>query len=169
RVITPSRWNSWMAQLPNRQERIAFGMVAAAAAIVIAGLSFGLFLMNGPAPLMAFFGESEPSRGAGASVIHTVIIGAVILAGVACLLTESHKRLGVIAMILAALLMSSGCSKAPEPPQAAQEHPVRTQEEVNASIREATRYRDPRAGFKPKPIAAPGAMEPQESNNAGRE
>ncbi len=111
RVITGSRWNRWMDQLPNRQDRIAFGMIVAAGSIVMCGLTMATFLMNGPQPIMTFFGEAGPAPALAASLAHVTIVGAVILSCIACLFSESHKRLGVAGLVLSMMLVGSGCAK----------------------------------------------------------
>ncbi|PPU05234.1 hypothetical protein XacyCFBP2565_21980, partial [Xanthomonas arboricola pv. corylina] len=81
-------------------------------------------------------------------------IAGLLLVGIAAMLTEQHKPIGLASLALAVLLATTGCSKAPEP--LSPDHTEKTQAEVQASIREATKYRDPRAGFKPKPIVVGG-------------
>ena len=60
-------------------------------------------------------------------------------------------------LAVASLLATSGCSKEttmPDPTRTtlASEQQAKSPEELRASIREATKYRDPREGLKPKGI-----------------
>ncbi|KLA49990.1 hypothetical protein [Xanthomonas euvesicatoria] len=131
RVIPASRLDAWKIQLPSTQERIGFVLAAIAGAAVIGGVLTG-HLFGG-------------------------FIAGLMLVGIAAMLTEQHKPLGLASLGLAVMLATTGCSKDPAP--LAADHTEKSQDEVQASIREATKYHDPRAGFKPKPIVVGGAAQ----------
>ncbi|WP_407549682.1 hypothetical protein [Xanthomonas euvesicatoria] len=131
RVIPASRLDAWRLQLPRRQDRIGYVLAAVAGLAVVAGVLTGHMVGGFTAGL--------------------------VLAGIAAMLTEQHKPIGLASLGLALMLATTGCSKEPAPLSESQ--PVKTEAEVQASIREATKYRDPRAGFKPKPIVVGGATQ----------
>ncbi|MGH8038890.1 MAG: hypothetical protein ACRES5_17265 [Pseudomonas sp.] len=124
RVIPTSPPDTLKLQHRRTQGRVGCVLVTLAAAAAIAGVASG-HLVGG-------------------------FIASLSLAGVAAMLTENQKSLGLASLALAVLLATNGCSKEPKPRSPA--HADRAQAETQASIREATTYRDPRAGFRPKPV-----------------
>ncbi|MDG2517373.1 hypothetical protein [Lysobacter soli] len=129
RVIGRSCWAGWMAH-PNKRDRSAFVCSVIAPLAVLGGLLLGF--------------------------IHFAFLAAVLIVTVGCLVSTEWQRYGVLGLVVASLLATSGCSQetTPEPPRAtlASEQQAKSPEEVQASIREATKYRDPREGVMPKGI-----------------
>lgn len=131
RVIGRSRWAGWMAQFPNKRDRFAFVCSVVAPLAVLGGLLLGF--------------------------IHSAFLAAVLIVTLGCLVSTEWQRYGVLGLVVASLLATSGCSKettmpAPTRTTLASEQQAKSPEEVRASIREATKYRDPREGLKPKGI-----------------
>ncbi|CAD2265252.1 hypothetical protein X12_004525 (plasmid) [Xanthomonas arboricola] len=137
RVIPASRLDAWRLQLPRLQDRLGYVLAAVAAVAIVAGVLTGHMVAG--------------------------FVAGLALVGVAAMLTEEHKAKGLGALAMAVVLATSGCSKEPE--DLAPAHTEKTQAEVQDSIRQATRYRDPREGFKPKPLPVPGAAESTEKGN----
>lgn len=84
------------------------------------------------------------------------------IAGV--LLAGHRKHMGLVLLSLAVLLASTGCGKEREQLSGLGGEP--SEAEVRASLRKATSYQDPRAGFKPKPITVGSPSSP--SKESGR-
>lgn len=130
RVIGRLRWAGWMAQFPNKRDRFAFVCSVIAPLVVLGGVLLGF--------------------------IHFAFLAAVLVVTVGCLVSTEWQRYGVLGLVVASLLATSGCSQetTSEPPRAtlASEQEIKSPEEVQASIREATKYCDPREGLKPKRI-----------------
>lgn len=131
RVIGRSRWAGWMAQFTNKRDRFAFVCNVIAPFAVLGGVLLGF--------------------------IHAAFLAAVLIVTIGCLVSTERQRYGVLGLVVASLLAVSGCSqettmRAPTRATLASEQQVKTPEEVQASIREATTYRDPREGLKPKGI-----------------
>jgi hypothetical protein len=130
RVIGRSRWACWMAQFPNKRDRFAFVCSVIAPLAVLGGMLLGF--------------------------IHFAFLAAVLIVTVGCLVSTEWQRYGLLGLVVASLLATSGCSQEtmPEPPRAtpASEQQAKSPDELQASIREATKYRDPREGLKPQGI-----------------
>lgn len=79
-------------------------------------------------------------------------IVATLLSSVGCLVSSEWKRYAVAGALIAALLATSGCTD-PRPTSSTSSPQTAAQaDDTSASIREATRYRDPRLGHRPKGI-----------------
>jgi hypothetical protein len=79
----------------------------------------------------------------------------LVLASLCSLLTRSHRHLAPYGLALALALGLSGCSPDARPDDragSALAGSATTQGDLRTSIREATRYRDPREGLNPKGI-----------------
>ena len=130
RIIGRSRWAGWMAQFPNKRDRFAFVCSIIAPLAVLGGVLLGFF--------------------------HFAFLAAVLIVTVGCLVSTEWQRYGVLGLVVASLLATSACSQeaTPEPQRAtlANDRQAKSPEEVRASIREATKYRDPRQGVTPKGI-----------------
>ncbi|RDY66719.1 hypothetical protein DX912_11380 [Lysobacter soli] len=130
RVIGRPRWAGWMAQFPNKRDRFAFVCSVIAPLAVLGGVLLGF--------------------------VHFAFLAAVVIVTVGCLVSTEWQRYGALGLMVASLLATIGCSQETthEPPRAtlASEQQAKSTEEAQASIREATRYRDPREGLKPKGI-----------------
>jgi len=85
---------------------------------------------------------------------------AVLLASCCALRTTTHRHLALVGLALAAALGLSACTPASTAPEASAPAAAPTKAEVQDSIREATRYRDPRQGWMLKPMAMPGRSQP---------
>lgn len=131
RVIPASPLDAWKQQLPRTQERIGYVVAAGAGVVAVAGIFAGHMLAG--------------------------FVVALALCGLAAMLTEDHRTKGLACFAMAIVLATSGCSQAPAP--LAADHAQPAAAEVQESIREATRYRDPREGFTPKPLPVPGAAD----------
>ncbi|BDU15384.1 hypothetical protein [Lysobacter auxotrophicus] len=130
RVIGRSRWAGWMAQFPSKRDRFAFVCSVIAPLAVLGGVLLGFF--------------------------HFAFLAAVLIVTVGCLVSTEWQRYGVLGLVVASLLATSGCSQeaTPEPQRAtlASDRQAKLPEEVRASIRRATKYRDPRKGVTPMGI-----------------
>lgn len=136
RVISRSLWAGWMAQLPHKNDRIAFILCLAAPLTVIGAVLTGF-------PYLAFLFSS-------------------LLATAAALVSTEYKRFSILGGAVVALLATSGCSKelaahAPERVVLASEE-AEMPAEAQANIRAATKYRDPREGYTPKGIDIQGGQ-----------
>jgi len=129
RVVGRSRWAAWMAQFPSKHDRFAFTCTATAPFALLGGLLLGFFDL-------AFF-------------------GAVLLCAVGCLASTEWKRYGVVGLVLAVLLATAGCRPLGTSDSASAAwatEKTKAPKEVQASIREATKYRDPRQSLTVKGI-----------------
>lgn len=77
---------------------------------------------------------------------------ALLICGGACLISSEWKKLGIASLVVASLLATSGCVASETSSREASVPPPRRISAVDTSIREATRYRDPRIGYTPKKI-----------------
>jgi len=130
RVIGRSRWAGWMAQFPNKRDRFAFVCSVIAPLAVLGGILLGF--------------------------IHFAFLAAALIVTVGCLVSTEWRRYGVLGVVVASLLATSGCSQEttiPTPTRATlASEQARSPDQVQASIREATKYRDPREGLTPKGV-----------------
>lgn len=79
-------------------------------------------------------------------------IVATLLSSAGCLVSSEWKRYAVAGALIATLLATSGCTD-PRPTSSSSSTQTAAQaEDASTSIREATRYRDPRLGHQPKGI-----------------
>lgn len=132
RVIPTSALDTWKLQLPRTQDRVGYILVAVASIIVVAGVVSG-HLTGG-------------------------FITSLLMVGVAAMLTDHHRPIGMVSLGLAVILAATGCSDERTPLSGAQAE--QSQAAAQASIREATKYHDLRAEFRPKPIVVGGTTEP---------
>lgn len=90
---------------------------------------------------------------------------AVLLCSLATLTTPSHKHLAPVGFAIALAIGLSACTPAPPPAAAGKDKAA-----IDASIRAATRYEDPRKGWTPRPMTLPGREQPSEQpKEAGHE
>ena len=150
RVISRPLWAGWMAQLQNEGDRIAFTLNLAAGLVCLGGLLLGF--------------------------MHLAFLLSAVLATAAALASVEYKHYSLFGIAVVALLATSGCSQEVAAPM--RDRAIRagakakTPDEVRASIRTATRYQDPRRGWKPKGIDIHGGqVRPKarsEADNAAR-
>jgi len=77
---------------------------------------------------------------------------ATLLSSAGCLVSSEWKRYAVAGALIVALLATSGCTGS-RPTSSSSSTQIGVQaDDASASIREATRYRDPRLGHQPKGI-----------------
>lgn len=130
RVIGRPHWTDWKIFFPQQRDRFAFVCSVIAPLVVLGGVLLGF--------------------------IHSAFLAAVLIVTVGCLVSTEWRPYGVLGVMVSALLATSGCSQeaTPEPPRdrLASEQQAKSPEGVQASVREATRYRDPRGELKPKGI-----------------
>ncbi|MDI9239448.1 hypothetical protein QLQ15_11090 [Lysobacter sp. LF1] len=89
------------------------------------------------------------------SVLTTSVIIMLVLTSLCSFLTRSHRHLAPFCLALSVALGLSGCSSDPQSANKADlasPRPAASGVDVHGSIREATRYHDPREGLKPKGI-----------------
>ena len=150
RVISRSLWAGWMAQLQNQGDRIAFTLNLAAVLVCLGGLLLGF--------------------------MHLAFLLSAALATAAALASVEYKHYSLFGIALVALLATSGCSQQVAAPTRDRAmlagEKAKTPEEVQASIRAATRYQDPRRGWKPNGIDIQGGQvmpkARSEADNAAR-
>jgi len=130
RVVGRPHWTDWKIRFPNKRDRFAFVCSGIAPLVVLGGVLLGF--------------------------IHFAFLVAVLIVTIGCLVSTEWQRYGALGLLVASLLATSGCSQETmhELPRAtlASEQQAKSPEEAQASIRGATRYRDPREGLKPKVI-----------------
>jgi len=149
RVVGRPHWTDWKIRFPDKRDRFAFICSAIAPLVVLGGVLLGF--------------------------VHFAFLNAVVIVTAGCLVSTEWQRYGVLGLVLASLLATSGCSSqdvTPEPSRAtlAGEQQAMSSEEVQASIREATRYRDPRESLKPKGIdVLSGEVQPKDEKDATHE
>jgi hypothetical protein len=125
-VIERSRRRTWRAQIPQRCDRIALLVCAMAPAALLIW------------PLLDLRNEA--------------FVLAALLCGGACLISSEWKTLGLASLAIAALLATSGCVPSEISSRATGASPSSEMSAADTSIREATRYQDPRLGYTPKKI-----------------
>lgn len=125
-VIERARRRTWRAQIPQRCDRIAL--------LVCAMSPVALLLW----PLLDLRNEA--------------FIFAALLCGGACLISSEWKTLGLASLAIASLLATSGCVPSETSVRATSVSPSSEMSAADTSIREATRYQDPRLGYTPKKI-----------------
>ncbi len=146
RVISRSLWAGWMDQLQNEGDRIAFTLNLAAGGGLLLGFMHPAFLLS-----------AVPTTAA-------------------ALASVEHKHYSVFGIAVVALLATSGCRQQVAAPTLDRAmlagEKGKTPEEVQASIRAATRYQDPRRGWKPNGIDIQGGQvmpkARSEADNAAR-
>ncbi len=148
RVLGRPHWTDWMVRFPDNRDRFAFVCSVIAPLAVLGGLVL--------------------------DHLQVAILGAVALCTVGCLVSTQWKRYGLLGLVVMGLLSINGCSQeraAPEPQRAVLASEMgKTPKEVKASIREATKYRDPREGMKPKGIdILSGEVKAKDSKDASHE
>lgn len=126
RVIASARRRRWLVQLPHECDRVAF---------FICALSPAALLMW---PLLSLRNEA--------------FIVAALLCSAGCLISSEWKRLGIAGLLVASLLATAGCGKSEPSSRATSAQLSGEMSASDTSIREATRYRDPRLGYTPKRI-----------------
>lgn len=84
-------------------------------------------------------------------LMNGAFIVATLLSSAACLVSSEWKRYAVVGLLVAALLCTSGCTDA-RPTDVTSSERIDASTGPSASIREATRYQDPRLGHLPKKI-----------------
>lgn len=125
-VIERARRRTWRAQIPQRSDRIALLLCAMAPAALLIW------------PLLDLRNEA--------------FVLATVLCGGACLISSKWKTLGLASFAIAALLATSGCVPSDISSRATSASPSSGMSAADESIREATRYKDPRLGYTPKKI-----------------
>jgi len=125
-IIERARRRTWRAQIPQRCDRIAL-LVCAMAPVAL--LIWPLLDLRNEAFALA-----------------------ALLCGGACLISSEWKTLGLASLAIASLLATSGCVSSETSSRATSVSTSRDMSAVDASIREATRYQDPRLGYTPKKI-----------------
>ena len=79
-------------------------------------------------------------------------IVATLLSSAGCLVSSEWKRYAAVGLLIAALLGTSGCTEARPTDLTSSQRNAAPAGASSASIREATRYQDPRLGHRPKKI-----------------
>ena len=125
-VIERARRRTWRAQIPQRCDRIALLVCAMAPAVLLIW------------PLLDLRNEA--------------FVLASLLCGGACLISSEWKRLGLASLAIASLLATSGCVPSETSSRATSVPPSSELSAADTSIREATRYQNPRLGYTPKKI-----------------
>ncbi len=125
-VIERPRRRTWRAQIPQRSDRIALLLCAVAPAALLIW------------PLLDLRNEA--------------FVLAALLCGGACLISSEWKTLGLACLAIAALLSTSGCVPSEISSRATSASPSSEMSAADKSIREATRYKDPRLGYTPEKI-----------------
>ncbi len=130
RVIGRPRWAGWLAQFPNNCDRFAFGCSVMAPLALLGGLMLGFF--------------------------NIAFLAAVAIVAIGCLVSTEWKRYGVLGLMVATLLVTSSCRQEAAAPEATRamlaSEQAKSPEEVQASIREATKYQDSSEESEPRGI-----------------
>ena len=126
RVVTTRPRRRRLPQLPDRGDRLA---------LVFCFLSLGSLSLW---PLLGLMPEA--------------FIAANLLIGAACLVSRELKRYAYVGLLITALLGTSECTEARPTDLTSSDRIGASTGPSSASIREATRYQDPRLGHRPKKI-----------------